>query len=132
MFANRRKLPTVISVKTDMSSAERRKHSILMQERWHLIQSGVLRKDIKIRGDSLYLFNKKFGCALNSKFELYSNSIQSSALCGLTSTSQQDQLPLSTVHTSTVIPSTTSLVSPCMQNTPPGGSDTDPIPPFYL
>ena len=63
-----------------MSSAEQKKHSILMQERWDLIQSGVLRKDIKIRGDSLYVSNKKYGCALNSKFELCSNSIQSSSL----------------------------------------------------
>ena len=128
IFANRRKLPTAISVKPDMSSAERKKHSILMQERWDLIQSGVLRKDIKIRGDSLYVSNKKYGCVLNSKFELCSNSIQSSSLCGFTSTSQQDQLPVFTVHTSPVIPSTTSLVSPCMQNTPVGGSDADSIP----
>ena len=128
IFANRRKLPTAISVKPDMSSAERKKYSILMQERWDLIQSGVLRKDIKIRGDSLYVSNKKYGCVLNSKFELCSNSIQSSSLCGFTSTSQQDQLPVSTVHTAPVIPSTTSLVSPCMQNTPVGGSDADPIP----
>ena len=99
-----------------------------MQERWDLIQSGVLRKDIKIRGDSLYVSNKKYGCVLNSKFELCSNSIQSSSLCGFTSTSQQDQLPVFTVHTSPVIPSTTSLVSPCMQNTPVGGSDADSIP----
>ena len=111
-----------------MSSAERKKHSILMQERWDLIQYGVLRKDIKIRGDPLYVSNKKYGCVLNYKFELCSNSIQSSSLCGFTSTSQQDQLPVSTVHTSPVIPSTTSLVSPCMQNTPVGGSDADPIP----
>ena len=76
IFANRRKLPTAISVKPDMFSAERKKHSILMQERWDLIQSGVLRKDIKIRGDSLYVSNKKYGCALNSKFELCSNLIQ--------------------------------------------------------
>ena len=121
-------MPTAISVKPDMSSAERKKHSILMRERWDLIQSGVLRKEIKIRGDFLYVSNKKYGCALNSKFELCSNLIQSSSLCGFTSSSQQDQLPVFTVHTSPVIPSTTSLVSPCMQNTPAGGTDADPIP----
>ena len=40
-----------------------------MQERWKLIQSGVSRKTIRIRGNSLFVSSKLHGRVTNSKFE---------------------------------------------------------------
>ena len=124
IFANRRKLPTPISIKPDMSYAERRQYSILMQERWRLIQSGVSRKDIKIKGDSLYVSSKKHGCALDLKFKPCSGSNQSTTPCDYSTTSQQDQLSVFHVHTSPQEQSTTSLVN---SDTSSGAIDTGPV-----
>ena len=38
-----------------------------MQERWHLVQSGVDHKSIRLRGDSLYAKDKLHGRVSNSK-----------------------------------------------------------------
>ena len=56
------------SIRPDMPRAQRLQESILMQERWHLVQSGVDRKSIKLRGDSLYVKGKLHGRVSNSKF----------------------------------------------------------------
>ena len=56
------------SIKPDMSPNERLHESILLKERWNLIQSGVSRKYIRIRADCLYVRNKLHGRVCNSKF----------------------------------------------------------------
>ena len=76
IFAKKNGLSSPFSVKPDMSRAQRLLESVLMQERWHLIQSGVSRKRIRLRGDSLYVNHKLHGRVSNSKF------VHASAPCG--------------------------------------------------
>ena len=47
-----------ITCKPDLSRQERQVEAILLKERWKLIQSGIDRKDIKIRNGSLYAKGK--------------------------------------------------------------------------
>lgn len=51
-----------------MSPEERLRDSILLKERWSLIQSGISRRDIKIRKSHLYVKNKLYGQYKNSVF----------------------------------------------------------------
>ena len=66
-----------IRIKPDMSPEERQRESSLLRERWRLIQSGVLRNVIKIRGSHLYVNNKVFGeyNSATCSFEQHSSSI---------------------------------------------------------
>ena len=50
-----------IIIKPDMSPEERRNEALLLKERWSLIQSGVPREVIKIRGHRLLVRNKLYG-----------------------------------------------------------------------
>ena len=58
ILSKRRNLTQPYSIKPDMSPNQRLHESILLKERWNLIQSGVSRKYIRIRAD----------CLCNSKF----------------------------------------------------------------
>ena len=51
-----------------MSPDQRLNESILLKERWSLIQSGVSRSHIRIRGNSIYVLGKLHGRVLNHKF----------------------------------------------------------------
>ena len=53
-----------------MSPAELQIESLLLKERWSLIQAGHQRKSIRInsRTSSIYLNNQVFGKVINSKF----------------------------------------------------------------
>ena len=68
IFARKKSLSSPLFVKPDLSQAERVQHSTLMQERWRLIQSGVSRKNIRVKGNALYVDNKLHGHVSNSKF----------------------------------------------------------------
>ena len=50
-----------ISIKPDMNPSERKVEFLLMSKRWNLIQSGVNKDQIKIRGNSIYVSNTKVG-----------------------------------------------------------------------
>lgn len=52
---------TSATIKPDMTLTERKCDSILLKHRWTLIQSGVLREDIKIRGQNLLVRNETYG-----------------------------------------------------------------------
>ena len=65
------------SIKPDMSREQRLLESILMKERWGLIQSGVARKSIKIRNTRLFVNNKLHGQVINSKFQCESPILSS-------------------------------------------------------
>ena len=64
----KRSLSPPLSVKPDMSHAQRLQESLLLRERWQLIQSGVSRKSIRLRGDCLYVSHKLHGRVSESKF----------------------------------------------------------------
>ena len=68
IFTRKKSLSSPFFVKPDLTPAERVLHSTLMQERWRLIQSGVSRKSIRIKGNALYVDNKLQGHVSNSKF----------------------------------------------------------------
>jgi len=64
----RNTLPRPINVKEDLSYEERKTAAILLKERWNFIQSGVDRKNVKIRGSSLFLNKKFLGQCKDGKF----------------------------------------------------------------
>ena len=68
ILSKRRNLNQPYSIKPDMSPNEHRHESILLKERWNLIQSGVSRKCIRLRADCLYVRNKLHSRVCNSKF----------------------------------------------------------------
>ena len=122
IFTKRRHLSSPYFIKPDLSRSERFQQSILMQERWNLIQSGVSRKSIHIKGNSLYVSNKLHGRISKSKFE-HASVAPSSSLSG------------SHRPTSPIVPHdpqprlhdepTTSLVSnTCLQDTSSSSVDT--------
>ena len=53
-----------------MSQAERFTESLLLKERWRLIQSGTNRKSIRIQSTNIYVDDKLHGRVHNSLFEL--------------------------------------------------------------
>ncbi len=55
------KLQPPYFVKPDRSPSEREKEKCLISIRWSLVQSGIERKDIKIRNLSILVNNNRFG-----------------------------------------------------------------------
>ena len=51
-----------------MTPEERNTESLLLKERWKLIQQGHSRKSIKIRNAHIYVNNQRHGIVTNSKF----------------------------------------------------------------
>ena len=51
-----------------MSPQERQHEKIVLQERRKLVQSGINKTDIQIRGDSLFVNGNKYGFATNTGF----------------------------------------------------------------
>ena len=66
ILSKRSDLPDGITVEPDMSIQEQLTERLLMKERWTLIQSGVNKKDIKIKSSVLYLRGKKHAEVSNS------------------------------------------------------------------
>ena len=59
-------------IKPDLSPQERQRDSILLKERWSLVQTGIPRHDIKIRGPCLYVKGKLF-CHFSESQVIYSS-----------------------------------------------------------
>lgn len=59
-------------IKPDLTPQERQRDSILLRERWSLIQAGIPRHDIKIRDSRLYV-KKKLHCHVNKTQLMYSS-----------------------------------------------------------
>lgn len=57
-----------ISVKANMSAVERKVESVLLKVRWDLIHSGIERKSIKLRANSLYVNNVQHGSVMDFKY----------------------------------------------------------------
>ena len=68
ILSNKSVLSPPIRIKPDMSPEERLRDSILLKERWSLIQSGIPKNDIRIRKSHLYVKNKLHGQYKNSMF----------------------------------------------------------------
>ena len=106
-----------LSIKRDLSLSERRRESALLKERWSLIQSGIERKSIKLRGNNLLVKNKVHA-TYNGTELIFSDcgpSLDSGSV--VTSFSQPMQTPhleisptpsMQTTHTPTSEPNTQS------------------------
>ena len=68
ILSNRESLSSPIYIKPDMTKEERHRESVLLKERWNLIQSGVPKKVIRIQGSRLYVRNALHGQLKNSMF----------------------------------------------------------------
>ena len=92
ILANRRKLSNFpgISIKPLMTLKERKTELTLLRQRRALIDSGVSKSSIKIRGNAIYTDNTKHGTASESVFTLCNPSItQPSTDSNPTSANQQ-------------------------------------------
>ena len=63
------------SDKADLSKEERNGDQLLMKRRWDLMQSGIRKEAIKIRGNSMYVNNSRFGSVVNGVFIEQNSSI---------------------------------------------------------
>ena len=68
LLAVHKDLPPQLAIKLDLAPKDQQLNSILMKERWSLIQLGQNRKDIKIQGTKLYLKGNIYGSIIDSKF----------------------------------------------------------------
>ena len=93
LLSNRNSLPNNISIKPDMSQAKRTIESLLMKERWRLIQTGIDHKSIKIQAANIYVNNKLHGKVCNSSFAL-SSELSSNNNSTLPNSSQQSPIPV--------------------------------------
>ena len=66
-----------INIKPNMTVEERLRESILLKERWNLIQSGILKNVIKIQGSRLYVRSALYGQFKDSKFVPSTTSLAS-------------------------------------------------------
>ena len=60
-------------IKQDLTLSERQMERALLKERWNLIQSGVSRTDIKLRGSFLYVKRKLYGQYKQDSFKTIDN-----------------------------------------------------------
>lgn len=107
---------TSVSIKPDLSAADRRANAILLKARWDLINSGIDRKCIKIRGANLLVNGKHYGKVLGSTFILASSATQSTTNTTCISSAS---LPISSQ------PNVANLSSP-----PSNAASVDTIPPI--
>jgi len=67
LLANKKCCPKGISLKPDLSPQARQTESLLLKERWQLIQKGCDRKSIRIRGSSILLDRKLYASVKNGE-----------------------------------------------------------------
>ena len=89
VLAKRRSLKKPYFIKPIMSKEQQKIESILLKERWNLIQSGISRTQIRIRDSNIYVNKKLYGKVVDSTF-MPSNTANSSPIV---SPNNQHQLP---------------------------------------
>ena len=68
ILSNRSNVSPPIVIKPDMTKEKGDTESMLLSERWNLIQSGIDRKLIKIRNKQIYINNQLYGSIQDSRF----------------------------------------------------------------
>jgi len=89
---NRSKIKNPIMIKPDLTPEERKIESILLHERWNLIQQGINRKTIKLRNRQILVNNRLHGKVSDFKF------IKSSTNSPTASTTSTSTTPDSMEH----------------------------------
>ena len=74
VLSKRHSVPSSISIKPDLSLADRKIEALLLKERWQLIQSGIDRRFIKVRGSKIFVKNQLHGKVVDSTLSLVSGS----------------------------------------------------------
>ena len=69
ILSKRNLLPTNVVIKPDMTQDQKFTQSILLKQRWELIQSGVNRKDVKISHSNIYVKGSKYGQVIDGTFK---------------------------------------------------------------
>ena len=111
-----RNLPSSISVHPDLSLQQRRERSILLQERRKLINSGIRRDTLRIKGSCIHVSGVIAGRVLNSAFvydQTFNNPVLNDAVAPVT------ESPSSLSHVN-VSPDSASL-----GNDPPLSNDSN-------
>lgn len=93
LLSKAKSLPTNIKLKPDMSPTERLVESLLLKERWSLIQRGIDRRTIKIRSNKIFVQQNLHGQVIDSTFALVSADSSNSA--------QPTPIPCDTSETNT-------------------------------
>ena len=112
VLSKRGLLPHPVMIKPDMSPEERTKESLLLKERWSLIQAGVPRNIIKIRNCRLFVNNKLHGQVTLSGFQPVCNSrsdVNTSITQSSSSIVQEDHQSCQLVRASLVPNESTSV-----------------------
>ncbi len=106
VLSDTKKLATLagVSVKPDKSLEERKVESLLLKERRSLIDKGVDRADIKIKGNSILVNKVRHGQVVNFNFQ---NNHQSRILWSIM-----------TYPNNATIPTKQPMLLPCLQATP--------------
>ena len=73
ILSKKRNLHQPYFIKPDLSQEQRNQETVLMRERWNLIQSGIPRNEVKLRNARLYVKNKLHGSVVDSLFVLASD-----------------------------------------------------------
>ena len=73
ILSKKRNLHQPYFIKPDMSREQRKQETVLIRERWNLIQSGIPRNEVKFRNARLYVKNKLHGSVVDSSFVLASD-----------------------------------------------------------
>ena len=87
VLSNKKSLTSGVSIKPDLTLEERKVENALLKERRRLIDNGVERKSIRIRGNCLYLNKKLHGLVQDSEFQLATTSLTATVLPVTTSDS---------------------------------------------
>lgn len=119
ILSNRHKLVSLrgIYIKPDLNPQDRKVESLLLKERWSLIQNGVARSNIKIKGNCIFVDNKKHGLIRDDEFHQMkpkdtiiqeghdSTHVFPSASCSIqcNSTSESPSPSLDALHSSEVV-----------------------------
>ena len=114
ILSNRGQCRHPIFIKHDMSPEERHRESILLKERWNLIQTGIPKSSIRIQGSRLFVRNVLYGHYRNSNFVPESTSVPetSSTLCP-----NNKSPPTSSTFPTACPPAASDVPNPSVQTT---------------
>ena len=74
ILSNKSKLKSPVYIKPDLTPEEKAKEQLLLKERRSLIEKGVNRKQIKLRGYNIYIDSKLHCKIVDYKLQVFSES----------------------------------------------------------
>ena len=129
VLSKRGNLHYPLCIKPDLTLEERLCESVLMKERWRLIQSGIARGDIRVRGSVLYVRRKVYGRFMDSKFQHVSAQSSHNGTQPLTVSDNTTLSPSTNESTAIVSSDSTMGTELPVNSTPPTSITLSSIPP---